>query len=638
MFRDTPTVEVRMTRKCLAVVALAMMFVSVAAAQDAKTVIANATKAMGYEGLNTLQYSGPISHEGAGLGQWISPTKGWHHNTVRDYVRFFDYSAGTSQRNGLSKREGDPATGLLPGGGGLDPNQNPAVAGTTNVAANGTFVQKLEITLSPPGFLKMAAAAPNATARNQNVNGKRYTVVTFDSDQKAPSGVPYKISGYINQQNMLEKVETAYEDAAANGYLFGDIQVEQNYADYKDFGGVKFPTRITQNRAGVLFSDATVTDAKANGTAPAAIAPPAGGGGGRGGGGGGGAGSGAPGGGAPGGGGAGRGGDGRGGDGRGGGGGAPGAGPQAAGAAPGAGAPGGGAGGAGGAAAGGAGGGGRGGQGGGAAAPPGPRKIADGVFVVTNGYRTLAIEMKDGIVLLDAPQNGTPASIQQAKEAIPNKPITHVITTHLHMDHVGGLRTVLADGAKEVTLVTHEMNKAVVEKWFSNPRTLQATTPAAGAAAAAPAAPAAPAAGGGGGRGGAAPAPWPDDLAKNGKKVKFQWVKDKWTLKDDTRTIEVYAIKGAIHGEDMMVIYLPKEKVIFEADAYNPGAVGAVTNPTANGGQLAFQKLLASELDRLKIDYTTIVSGHAPAGGGARDATKQDLMVAIGKEPPPAAK
>src|SRR5688572_19857595 len=75
------TVEVGMTRKCLAVMALAIMFVSVASAQDAKTVIANTTKAMGLEGANTLQYSGPISREGAGLGQWISPTKGWHYNT-----------------------------------------------------------------------------------------------------------------------------------------------------------------------------------------------------------------------------------------------------------------------------------------------------------------------------------------------------------------------------------------------------------------------------------------------------------------------------------------------------------------------------------------------------------------------------
>jgi hypothetical protein len=30
---------------------------------------------------------------------------------------------------------------------------------------------------------------------------------------------------------------------------FGDIVVEQSYADFKDFGGVKFPTKITQSRA-----------------------------------------------------------------------------------------------------------------------------------------------------------------------------------------------------------------------------------------------------------------------------------------------------------------------------------------------------------------------------------------------------
>jgi glyoxylase-like metal-dependent hydrolase (beta-lactamase superfamily II) len=165
------------------------------------------------------------------------------------------------------------------------------------------------------------------------------------------------------------------------------------------------------------------------------------------------------------------------------------------------------------------------------------------------------------------------------------------------------------------------MNKGVVDKWFSNPRTLQANV-AAGAAPPPPPA---------GGRGGAAaPAPWPDALQEKGgaKKVKFQYVKDKLVLKDDTRTVEIYPLKGALHSEDMMVVYLPKEKVIFESDAYNPGAPGAVTTGT---GQLAFQKLLASELDRLKLDYTTIVSGHPP--GDQRDATKQDLMVAIGKTP-----
>jgi glyoxylase-like metal-dependent hydrolase (beta-lactamase superfamily II) len=602
-------------------VAVVLMFASVASAQDAKTVVANAQKAMGYSNLNTIVYSGPMSHEGAGLGQWMSPTKGWHQNTVRDFTRFIDYNAGTSQRVGLQNRPGDPATGLLPGGGGLDPSAAPPAQNTNNIAANGTWTQRLEVTLSPPAFLKAAAAAPNVTAKSQSVNGKKFTVVSFPVEQKAPSGVAYTLTGYINSQNQVEKVVTAYEDAAP--FIVGDVVVEQNYSDYKDFGGVQFPTRITQTRAGVLWGDATIADVKPNAPQPAAPAPAAGGGGG------GGRGGGAPGAAAPGGG---RGGDGAAaGGGRGGaGGGAPGGG--APGGAPGGQAAGGGRGGAAPEAAAGRGGAGGGqaaaGGGRGAAAPAAPRKLADGVFVVGGGYQSMAIEFKDHIVMVEAPQNGIADIIAQVKQAIPNKPITHVILTHNHWDHAGGVRTVLAEGPKPVTLVTNAMSKTAFEKWFSNPRTLQATTPAAGAAAA----PAAPAAGG---RGGAAPAPWPDALQASGKKVKFQYVKDKLILKDDTQTVEIYALNGALHGEDMVVVYVPKAKAIFESDAYNPGAVGAVTNPQNNGGQLAFQKLLASEMDRLKIDYTTIVSGHAPGGGG-RDASKTDLMVAIGKQPPPA--
>jgi glyoxylase-like metal-dependent hydrolase (beta-lactamase superfamily II) len=601
-----------MTRKCLAVLALAGMFVGVASAQDAKTVIADATKAMGYTGLNTIVYSGPLSREGAAtLGQWMSPTKGWHGNTVKNFTRFIDYGAGTSQRTGLQSRPGDPATGLLPGGAGLDPNaaENP---NTANVPATGAWAARLDVTLSPPAFLKLAAAAPNATAKKQSMNGKKYVVVSFDSDQKAPSGVAYKLTGYINSQtNMLEKVETAYEDtSAANGYLLGDVLVEQTYSDFKDFNGVKFPTQISQSRAGVLFSEATITDVKPNAPAPAAPAAAAGGGGGRG--------AGAPG--AAAGGGRGADGGGRGGAAAGGGRGADGGarGGAAAGA-PAGGAP---------AAGGGRGGGG---GGGGAAAAAGPRKLAEGVFVlISGGARAMAVEMKDGIVVIDAPPNGVDLLVAQAKEAIPNKPITHFITSHMHFDHVAGMRTVLADGPKPVTLITNEMNKPIIEKWLSNPHSLQANVAATTAVPPVPGA-AAPAAGGGRGGAAAAPAPWPDALARSGKKVKFQYVKDKLVLKDSVNTIEIYPIKGVLHAEDMMVIYVPKAKAIYQADAYNPAAQpGAVTNPTTNGGQLAFQKLLASELDRLKIDYETIVAGHT------REASKQDLMVAIGRVPPPA--
>src|SRR5262245_59326667 len=233
--------EGSMTRKCLAAATLALLCAGAASAQDAKTVVADAQKAMGYTSLNSIEYSGPLAHAGAGLGQWMSPTKGWHANTVKNFTRHIDFVAGTSIRNGLQSRPAT-ASGLLPGGGGLDPNGQENQTSPT-IAANANYAAKLEITLSPPGFLRLAAAAPNATVKKQG----KYLVVSFDSDQKAPSGTPYKLSGYVDSKTkMLEKVETAIEDdATGDGGLFGDLAVEQTFSDFKDFNGVKFPTKIT---------------------------------------------------------------------------------------------------------------------------------------------------------------------------------------------------------------------------------------------------------------------------------------------------------------------------------------------------------------------------------------------------------
>jgi hypothetical protein len=153
------------------------------------------------------------------------------------------------------------------------------------------------------------------------------------------------------------------------------------------------------------------------------------------------------------------------------------------------------------------------------------------------------------------------------------------------------------------------MDKPLYEAWFSNPRTLSAPDKLAQLQA--------------------------DAKAKGDKAAlakltpKFKWVGEKLVMKDDTQSVELYAIHGAVHGEDLIVAYLPKIKTIVEADAYNPGAPGAVAGP-ANSGQAAFQKLLASELDRLKLDYMYIVSVHAPSGAD-RDVTKADLMKSIGR-------
>jgi glyoxylase-like metal-dependent hydrolase (beta-lactamase superfamily II) len=525
-----------MFKKSVVALIFALSLAPIVAAQDAKTVINNASKAMGYDQLKSIEYSGS-GFEGTAMGQAQSAAKGWPHFTVKTFSRYIDVNAGTGQQTETRSRPAEP-DGQLAGGGGLAPTQE--AQNTAVIAANAGWNAKLDVVLSPPGFLKLASAASNATVTQRTVNGKKYTVVSFPVEQKAPSGVAYTLSGYIDAQNMIAKVETKVEDN-----VIGDMLVEQSYSGYKDFDGVKFPAKIVQTRAGLAWSDLSVTDVKAN--APAPAAPPArgGGGGGRGGA-------------AP---------EGRGqaAEGRGAGGGR-GAAPEGRGQA--------------------AGGGGR----GGAAAAVTAKKLADGIYMITGGYRSVAVEMKDHIVLLEAPQSEmvTTTIIEEVKKAIPNKPIKYVVNTHTHSDHSGGLRTAAAEG---IVIITYESNKPLYEKWFTNTRTLL----------------------------------MPDKLSQSEKKAKFEYIGEKKILKDNTNTIELYHIKAA-HAEDLLIAYLPKIKAVFEADAFNPPAPNAAPPQTVNG----FERLLANKIDELKLDVNTIISVHQPAGGD-RDVTKADLLKNIGK-------
>src|SRR5215831_4659014 len=312
-----------MFKKPVAALILAAAVASAAAAQEAKTVITNVSKAMGYDQLKSIEYSGS-GVEGTAMGQAQSAAKGWPHFTLKNYTRYIDVNAGTGQQTGLRSRPAEP-DGQLAGGGGLAPVAE--AQNTTVIGANAGWNAKLDVALSPPGFLKLASNAANATVTQQSVNGKKYTVVSFPVEQKAKSEVPYTISGYIDSQNMIAKVETKLDDD-----VIGDMLVEQSYSDYKDFGGVKFPTKIAQTRGGLAWTNLTVTDAKPNAAAPEAPAA----GGGRGGRGGAGA------------------------EGRG----------QAAG-----------------------GGNGRGGAP--AAAAVTSKKLSDGIYLITGGYRSIAVEMKD---------------------------------------------------------------------------------------------------------------------------------------------------------------------------------------------------------------------------------------------------
>jgi glyoxylase-like metal-dependent hydrolase (beta-lactamase superfamily II) len=130
------------------------------------------------------------------------------------------------------------------------------------------------------------AADNNATAARRRVEGEEYTVLSWSPSAKAPSGASYQINGYINSDNLVERVETWLGEN-----LMGDMHIVAEYSGYRNFGNAVVPTRIVQSRGGWPFFEVDVTNAAGNPQNLAALAPqpapPAGGPPGGGGGGGG---------------------------------------------------------------------------------------------------------------------------------------------------------------------------------------------------------------------------------------------------------------------------------------------------------------------------------------------------------------
>ena len=69
----------------------------------------------------------------------------------------------------------------------------------------------------------------------------------------------FKATAFLDAANLIERVEATMANPVT-----GDMAVTVTYADYKDFGGVKFPTKIKQTIGGHPTLDLTVTDVQPN--------------------------------------------------------------------------------------------------------------------------------------------------------------------------------------------------------------------------------------------------------------------------------------------------------------------------------------------------------------------------------------
>jgi len=244
------------------------------------------------------------------------------------------------------------------------------------------------------------------------------------------------------------------------------------------------------------------------------------------------------------------------------------------------------------------------------------QKLADGVWLLGGGtHNSMLVEFKDFATVVEAPQNEARslAVIEEAGRLVPNKLIRYVVNTHHHFDHAGGLRTYLSQGT---TVITHESNKQYYmdimfypagREWqpdrmsFYSPMYMISRRPA-------PIETVASFAGGPGG--GAA-----KYVITDGERIL-----EVIHVQDMAYELETPSIAQGNHAADMLMVYLPKEKILVNADLYTPPAPGA-TRPMPN----AAMKTLYQNMKKQKLD----VAQHVPIHG--RPGSNDEFLKIVGR-------
>jgi glyoxylase-like metal-dependent hydrolase (beta-lactamase superfamily II) len=220
--------------------------------------------------------------------------------------------------------------------------------------------------------------------------------------------------------------------------------------------------------------------------------------------------------------------------------------------------------------------------------PPAVSKIADDVYLLQGlaggTHNTLFVAFNDHILVLEAPEqiiygSNSVQALAKIKETVPGKPIKYLVLTHHHSDHAGGFREYVAEGA---TIVTTAATKSFVEQAARAQSSL---------------------------------------LPKfSAQKLTIETIANKKRVfQDDKHVVEIYDIGPNPHAEQILVAYLPKEKILFQADLLNAAANGTI--PIAQDTTVSF----AERLKQLGLQVDKIYGVHG------RAATPEELWTSIEK-------
>ncbi|MDX1980757.1 MAG: MBL fold metallo-hydrolase [Bryobacteraceae bacterium] len=213
------------------------------------------------------------------------------------------------------------------------------------------------------------------------------------------------------------------------------------------------------------------------------------------------------------------------------------------------------------------------------AAPPAtrvePARLSDGVWLLGGGsHNSALVEFKDFLAVVEAPldEERSLAVIEEAVKLAPGKPIRFLVNTHDHFDHIGGLRTYLHIGA---TIVTHKRNRVFYEDEILNyvPRLMRPDMVSLYQ---------------------------PTEIREG---YTMETVAENYVISDGVRNLHISYVQPLAHVEGMLMAWLPKERIVIEADLFNPGM------PTPEGSMKSFRQ----HVRRLGLEPASIAPIHGRA-------------------------
>jgi glyoxylase-like metal-dependent hydrolase (beta-lactamase superfamily II)/quercetin dioxygenase-like cupin family protein len=198
--------------------------------------------------------------------------------------------------------------------------------------------------------------------------------------------------------------------------------------------------------------------------------------------------------------------------------------------------------------------------------------LGKGLHMVTDGvYQSMFLVYDRGVVVIDAPP-AYAARIPQAIAEVTDKPVTHVVYSHSHTDHIGGV-TVL--GGRPV-IIAHEETLRLLKRAADPKRPLPTVTFA-----------------------------------------------DRYTLRAGGQVLEL-SYHGNGHEPGNIFIHAPAQRVLMVVDVVFPGWMPWRRFAVAQD----VQGSLAQVEEIRKMDWDTLVGGHVARTGTHADVDTQAEFIA----------